>query len=123
MALKADNGLGLLVVGDQVLNTSAWPYKQSDIDFIAGQDGEESASGLVPVTSKHGAEVPMRDLVTVNIDHKQMGVGGDTSWGRLVHAQYTIPAQSYQYGFTLVPFSATKIKPAALARTVESTSK
>jgi len=123
MALKADNGLGLLVVGDQVLNTSAWPYKQSDIDFIAGQDGEESASGLVPVTSKHGAEVPMRDLVTVNIDHKQMGVGGDTSWGRLVHAQYTIPAQSYHYGFTLVPFSATKINPAALARTVEPTSK
>ncbi|MEI5617577.1 hypothetical protein WB403_51690, partial [Streptomyces brasiliscabiei] len=43
IALKADHGLGLLVVGDQVLNTSAWPYKQSDIDFIAGQDGEESA--------------------------------------------------------------------------------
>ncbi|MBB1405194.1 DUF4981 domain-containing protein [Pseudoalteromonas sp. SG44-5] len=123
MALKADHGLGLLVVGDQVLNTSAWPYKQSDIDFIAGKDGEESASGLVPVTSKHGAEVPMRDLVTVNIDHKQMGVGGDTSWGRLVHAQYTIPAQSYQYGFTLVPFSATKVNPAALARTVRSNSK
>ena len=31
-------------------------------------------------------------------------VGGDTSWGRLVHEQYTIPAKSYQYGFTLVPF-------------------
>ncbi|SEK76127.1 beta-galactosidase [Colwellia chukchiensis] len=120
MALKADNGLGLLVVGDQVLNTSAWPYKQSDIDFIAGKDGEESASGLVPVTTARGAEVPMRDLVTVNIDHKQMGVGGDTSWGRLVHAQYTIPAQSYQYGFTLVPFNQAKIKPAALARTIET---
>lgn len=123
IALKADHGLGLLVVGDQVLNTSAWPYKQSDIDFIAGQDGEESASGLVPVTSKHGAEVPVRDLVTVNIDHKQMGVGGDTSWGRLVHEQYTIPAKSYQYGFTLVPLLSAKIDPATLARTVKSNSK
>ena len=122
IALKDDNDLGLLAVGDQVLNASAWPYKQSDIDFIAGKDGEASASGLVPVTSKRGAEVPIRDLVTVNIDHKQMGVGGDTSWGRLVHAQYTIPAKSYQYGFTLIPFSlqspVNAAKIAEIARTV-----
>jgi len=125
LALKNSNGLGLLAVGDEVLNASAWPYKQSDIDFIAGKDGEASASGLVPVTSKHGAEVPMRNLVTVNIDHKQMGVGGDTSWGRLVHAQYTIPAKSYQYGFTLVPFSlqnlkSATVKTAELARSVKA---
>ncbi len=124
MALKNNKGLGLIAVGDQLLNTSAWPYKQSDIDFIAGQDGEASASGLVPVTSKHGAEVPMRNLVTVNIDHKQMGVGGDTSWGRLVHAQYTIPAKSYQYGFTLAPFdiessARSSIGIAELARAVQ----
>ena len=125
IALKNNNDLGLLAVGDQVLNASAWPYKQSDIDFIAGKDGEASASGLVPVTSKRGAEVPIRDLVTVNIDHKQMGVGGDTSWGRLVHTQYTIPAKSYQYGFTLTPFSLqdsvkANVKIAELARAVNS---
>ncbi|MFT4929425.1 MAG: beta-galactosidase, partial [Phenylobacterium sp.] len=121
IALKNAQGTGLLAVGDKPLNASAWPYLQSDIDFIAGKDGSESASGLVPVTTKHGAEVPMRDLVTVNIDHKQMGVGGDTSWGRLVHAPYTIVAQSYRYGFTLVPFVQSKGKQAdiaALARTV-----
>jgi len=116
LAMKDKIGAGLLVVGDEVLNTSAWPYKQSDIDFIAGKDGSESASGLVPVTSKHGAEVPIRDLVTVNIDHKQMGVGGDTSWGRLVHAQYTIPAKSYRYGFTLIPIGENQLA-AELART------
>ncbi len=125
IALKDSNGLGLLAVGDQVLSASAWPYKQSDIDFIAGKDGEASASGLVPVTSKRGAEVPIRDLVTVNIDHKQMGVGGDTSWGRLVHAQYTIPAKNYQYGFTLVPFSLqtpvnATVKIAELARAAKT---
>jgi len=118
IALKNENGLGLLAVGDQLLNASAWPYKQSDIDFIAGKDGSASASGLVPVTTKRGAEVPMRDLVTVNIDHEQMGVGGDTSWGRLVHAQYTIPAQNYKYGFTLVPFSEKESNIAELARTL-----
>lgn len=116
MALKNSQGLGLLALGENALNTSAWPYKQSDIDFINGKDGSASASGLVPVTTKHGAEVPMRDLVTVNIDHKQMGVGGDTSWGRLVHAQYTIPAQDYQYSFTLIPFTHTTKDIAELAR-------
>jgi len=118
IALKNEKGLGLLAVGDQPLNASAWPYKQSDIDFIAGKDGSESASGLVPVTTKRGAEVPMRNLVTVNIDHKQMGVGGDTSWGRLVHSQYTIKAKSYQYGFSLVPFSQKDSNLAELARTL-----
>jgi beta-galactosidase len=105
LALKSPTDSGLLVVGDQSLSVSAWPYLQQDIDFIAGRDGSASASGLVPVTSKHGAELLMRDLVTVNIDNKQMGVGGDTSWGRLVHEEYRIPAKSYQYGFTLVPFT------------------
>jgi beta-galactosidase len=105
LAMKSPVGSGLLVVGDQPLSVSAWPYLQQDIDFIAGRDGSASASGLVPVTSKHGAELLKRDLVTVNIDNKQMGVGGDTSWGRLVHEEYRIPAKSYQYGFTLVPFT------------------
>jgi beta-galactosidase len=105
LAMKSQVGSGLLVVGDQPLSVSAWPYLQQDIDFIAGIDGSASASGLVPVTSKHGAELLQRDLVTVNIDDKQMGVGGDTSWGRLVHEEYRIPAKSYQYGFTLVPFA------------------
>ncbi len=107
MALKNSADNGLLIVGEQPLSTSAWPYTQADIDFIAGQDGSASASGLVPVTTKHGAELAFKDLVTVNIDHKQMGVGGDTSWGRLVHEQYTIPAQSYRYQFTLIPLSAS----------------
>ena len=120
MALKNSQGLGLLAVGEKTLNTSAWPYKQSDIDFINGKDGSESASGLVPVTTKHGAEVPIRDLVTVNIDHKQMGVGGDTSWGRLVHKQYTIPAKDYHYSFTLIPFNKATTNIAELARTVNA---
>ncbi|GHE86968.1 glycoside hydrolase family 2 TIM barrel-domain containing protein [Thalassotalea profundi] len=120
VALKNNQNMGLIAVGDQLLNASAWPYLQSDIDFIAGKDGGESASGLVPVTSKHGAYLPMRDLVTLNIDHKQMGVGGDTSWGRLVHPQYTIPAKSMEYGFTLIPFTGENIDIAELARSVKT---
>gem|GEM_PF-4456830 len=39
-----------------------------------------------------------------NIDHQQMGVGGDTSWGRLVHEEYTLKAdKAYRYSFSIRP--------------------
>ena len=105
MALTNESGNGLLAVGEKPLSASAWPYLQADIDFSAG-DGAASASGLVPVTSKHAIDVPVRDLVTLNLDYRQMGVGGDTSWGRPVHAPYRIPAASYRYRFILLPLGA-----------------
>ena len=119
VALKDHNSVGLLAVGDKPLSVSAWPYLQQDIDYIAGKDGSASASGLVPLTSKKGAEVPIRNLVTFNIDAKQMGVGGDTSWGRPVHKPYRIPAKNINYQFTLIPFDATSEKEAQLATTVK----
>jgi len=106
-ALKNVEGAGLLAVASGApLSASAWPYLQKDIDFNPAEDGAASASGLVPLTRKHGAEVPTRHLATLNLDMAQMGVGGDTSWGRPVHEQYRIPAKNYRYGFRLVPMVA-----------------
>ena len=85
------------------LNTSVWPFAMPEIDFKSGDAGE-SASGLVPVTKKHGADIKQGDTRQWNIDFLQMGVGGDTSWGRLVHPEYTIPANKpYTYSFTIQP--------------------
>lgn len=100
MALTSPQGEGLMAYSDTPLSASAWPYAQADIDFKQG-DASASASGLVPVTTKKAIDVTIGDVVTFNIDHKQMGVGGDTSWGRLVHEQYRIPAKSMRYQFTL----------------------
>ncbi len=33
----------------------------------------------------HTNELPRRDFVTLNLDYRQMGVGGDDSWGALPH--------------------------------------
>ncbi len=52
---------------------------------------------------RHTYDVPERKLVNVNIDYKQMGVGGDDSWGAKVHPEYTIPAGNYRYGFLISP--------------------
>jgi beta-galactosidase len=75
-----------------------------DLGFAAAKTGSESASGLVPITSKHGAELARAKFITWNLDYKQMGVGGDNSWGRPVHKEYTLPVKLYKYSFKLLPF-------------------
>jgi len=45
-----------------------------------------------------------------------MGVGGDTSWGARVHAEYRVPARDYSYRVRLVPFGPDGPGPEALSR-------
>ncbi|OUR94576.1 beta-galactosidase [Flavobacteriales bacterium 34_180_T64] len=95
LTLKASSSINL--------NSSVWPFNMTEIDF-SSEDAGESASGLVPVTKKHGADIKTGNGVQWNIDYLQMGVGGDTSWGRLVHPEYTIPSdKNYEYTFTIEP--------------------
>ena len=90
-------------VDDQFLNGSAWPFSTQELDFIPGEQGSESASGLVPITSRHGADIAIGKTIQWNIDHLQMGVGGDTSWGRMIHHEYTITPGEYRYSFIIKP--------------------
>jgi len=93
----------LKAFSNDMLNASTWPFAMNEIDFT-NEEGGKSASGLVPVTKKHGADIKTGKLVQWNIDYLQMGVGGDTSWGRLVHPEYTIPTdKAYSYNFTIQP--------------------
>jgi beta-galactosidase len=55
---------------------------------------------------KHAFELPRRDFVTLNLDLKQQGVGGDNSWGAWPHEEFLIPCQEYAYSFRLRPFAA-----------------
>jgi beta-galactosidase len=87
----------------QLLSGSTWPFHESELDYVPGKGGGASASGLVPVTSRHGADIKIGNIVQWNIDHLQMGVGGDTSWGRLVHEEYTIPPREYRFAFIIIP--------------------
>lgn len=104
MSIHQTNGTGLLAqAAQQPLSMSVWPFPMEDLDFVAGAKGAESASGLVPITSKHGAELVFKNHTVWNIDFKQMGLGGDTSWGRMVHPEYTLPVREYAYGFWLFP--------------------
>ncbi len=100
--LKSDD-ISLTANGKELLNSSVWPFNMEEIDFNSADAGE-SASGLVPVTKKHGADIKIGKTIQWNIDMQQMGVGGDNSWGSHVHPEYTIPAnKTYHYSFTIEP--------------------
>jgi len=99
----SSKSISLKASSNILLNSSVWPFDMTEIDFKSS-DASESASGLVPVTKKHGADIKLGNTVQWNIDYLQMGVGGDTSWGQLVHPEYTIPANKpYHYSFTIEP--------------------
>lgn len=102
MKLESKNITLTTTTTSSLLNSSVWPFKMAEIDL---KDNEitDSASGLVPITTKHGADIKIGRNIQWNIDYLQMGVGGDTSWGRLVHPKYTITPQTYTYSFIISP--------------------
>jgi len=91
MVLSNDK-VGLMATGENLIEGSVHQYPYSDLDYI-------------PNSQKHGKlDIRPKDQVDWLIDHKQMGVGGDNSWGAHPHEQYTLPAQNYEFSFQLIPF-------------------
>ncbi len=88
---------------ERLLNSSAWPFGMQQLDFNSDTDGSASASGLVPVTTRHGADIVIENIVQWNIDYQQMGVGGDNSWRAPVHDEYTIAPIRHEYSFSIFP--------------------
>ena len=58
--------------------------------------------------ANHINELVSEGKTTVNIDYKQMGVGGDTSWGKFTHPEYTLPCKNYNYSFRIRAFDPKK---------------
>ena len=91
MALS--NGkIGLMAKGAPTFDGSVHQYPYEDLDYV-------------PKGQKHGKlDIQQKDQVDWLIDLKQMGVGGDNSWGARPHDKYTLPPGNYDYSFMLVPF-------------------
>ena len=99
VALTGEGPIGLLAVGLPHLSVNALPFTTADLEG-----------------PKHPHELTPRDFVTLNLDLKQMGVGGDDSWGAWPHAEYRIPAQAYDYRFRLRAFDPRQDVPMELSR-------
>jgi beta-galactosidase len=83
-ALTNKKGAGLLVVGQPLLSVNALHYGTEDLN-----------------AGKHAFELPRREYITLNVDLKQQGLGGDDSWGAWPHREFQIPVQEYSYSFRL----------------------
>lgn len=89
------DGVGFRVIGLPTFYFSAWPFHMNEIEH----------SKAPFVGHRHPSEIVMADDITVNLDYRQMGVGGDDSWGALQHVEYRLPATHYDYRFRLEPLS------------------
>ncbi|MFC1490871.1 glycoside hydrolase family 2 TIM barrel-domain containing protein, partial [Candidatus Latescibacterota bacterium] len=82
---------GLMAMADGPMEVSAWPWSQQKLE-----------------DATHPFELgEPDDVVTVNIDLGQMGVGGDNSWGARTHPEFCYPSgREYSWSFTLRPVNA-----------------
>ena len=54
--------------------------------------------------------LPESNRVIWRLNHKQMGLGGDNSWGAKPFEKYQIPAgETYEYTYTLKPISTSDV--------------
>ena len=81
-------GRGWKVTGSPTFYFSAWPFRPEELDG----------------RHRHPTEIVFSKDITVNIDYRQMGIGGDDGWGARPHPEYTLPAdKEYRYKFRMEP--------------------
>ncbi len=84
-SLADTTGKQIRVTGLQDLCFRAWPYTEMDVE-----------------QANHPFELPIRDLINLNIDLNIHGVGGNDAWGARTLDQYTLEGRKpYRYGFIM----------------------
>lgn len=105
-SLTNGNGVGLLAVGMPVLSVCALHYSTEDLE------GPE-----------HIYEVTPRNEIYLNLDYRQMGVGGDNSWGARTHPEFTLPGnEKYGYRYCLRPYDVSMGDVKKIARSASPAS-
>jgi beta-galactosidase len=89
LALTDAQGRGLLAVGQPLLSANALHYATADL-FCATQ--KENFYRYL---------MPDRDTITLDLDLKQRGLGGDNSWGALPHEEFRLTVWPISYRYRL----------------------
>ena len=111
---RESDGLGLMVMaeGGQGETMGEYPYLSMSVLHFTQEDLDDGPEK----DQRHSGELKERELVAVNVDFRQMGVGGITSWGPTALPEYSLPYEDYTYRFTLRPLSGSDDRPGELAR-------
>ena len=99
-ALTNQGGEGVLIVADQPLAFNAQQFDFADLEH----QGQRQMA--------HGTDIQPGGFITVCVDHKHLGVGGDTTWGwrAQAHPQYRVQAGQYSFSFRLSPLNSEDVK-------------
>ncbi len=81
-----DGATGLKITGAPLMEVNVQNYSQQALDL-----------------AKPSKRLFRGDKTYVNIDLKQMGLGGDDSWSPRVHDEYQLKDKSYRFGFVISP--------------------
>jgi beta-galactosidase len=100
LTLTDDDGNGIMVSGDPLICFEALNNIHDDFES-PGKLSQYRKDAKTANT--HTIDVKPRDLVNLNVDLGQMGVGGDNSWGALIHPQYRLLGTKYEYSFRIRP--------------------
>jgi beta-galactosidase len=92
---------GILIKGLPTIDFSAHHNRMEDFESLERTDGRHRDGDIV--VNRHTTDVVKRDLTSLNIDYRQMGVGGDNAWGARTHKEYRLEDSSYSYSFLIVP--------------------
>ncbi len=100
LLLTNDEETGLLITGDPLICFSALNYIHDDFESPGklSQYRKDAKSA-----NTHTDGIKPRELVNLNVDSGQMGVGGDDSWGAPIHIKYRLQERRYEYSFRLQP--------------------
>jgi beta-galactosidase len=80
-----------MVTGSPIFSSSALNNSVEDFD-----DGDKK-------DQRHITDIVPREFIEWCIDYKQMGVGGDDSWGARPLQKYMIYPGEYSFEFTISP--------------------
>lgn len=84
-----DAGEGIRIVAPVYFSFSA--HHQLNSDFDAGMTKQQ----------RHTTDIKKRDLININIDDQQMGVGGINSWKKMPLPQYRIQPKEMRFNYKI----------------------
>jgi len=91
MRLTDKLGDGFIFSAESLFEFTVQNYRPSDIEQ------ETRASQM------HSIDIPKRNMVAINLDLFQMGVGGNNSWGARPIEKYRYPAKEYTFELKIKP--------------------
>lgn len=80
-------------------------FGSPEFGFNAHHQPVEAFDPGLQKAQRHPTDIKKEPFVYLNVDYKQMGVGGDDSWGAKTHDKYMIFPGDYNYSYTLKPLS------------------